>query len=413
MAIRDRSTAGRTIESSNWWKGFNVIGLDGVSANALSDTIGTIYDCALDPHQWPDTCRKIAALCESTGGGICVHDMRQVQNDQLFVFGYQPEFLDRLGSHYAESPMAAADIVAEIGHVSALSMEELELAESRFHREVLKPFGLLDIIWFPALRTGGRMASMHASRSDAAPQYQQREISLFKLLSPHVCRALAISDALDIRALRSEMLEKTLDVLVAGVFLTARDGRVVYMNAAAERQVRTGNSIRIVNNRIFPADPAARAALSKSIDEASRDDIDKDMSEHSVAIPGVDGAGYVATLLPVDRGERRGIVAPFAASVALFMQDPVQSPLMPGEAFARLYKLTGGELRVLLALAQGLSGKEAADMLGISEPTVRTHLQHIFSKTDTPRQSDLLRLLQNSTPAIRGPQRPALVPGRS
>ncbi|MBZ9922129.1 LuxR C-terminal-related transcriptional regulator [Mesorhizobium sp. BR1-1-7] len=390
-----------------------MIGLDGVSANALSDTIGTIYDCALDPHQWPDTCRKIAALCESTGGGICVHDMRQVQNDQLFVFGYQPEFLDRLGSHYAESPMAAADIVAEIGHVSALSMEELELAESRFHREVLKPFGLLDIIWFPALRTGGRMASMHASRSDAAPQYQQREISLFKLLSPHVCRALAISDALDIRALRSEMLEKTLDVLVAGVFLTARDGRVVYMNAAAERQVRTGNSIRIVNNRIFPADPAARAALSKSIDEASRDDIDKDMSEHSVAIPGVDGAGYVATLLPVDRGERRGIVAPFAASVALFMQDPVQSPLMPGEAFARLYKLTGGELRVLLALAQGLSGKEAADMLGISEPTVRTHLQHIFSKTDTPRQSDLLRLLQNSTPAIRGPQRPALVPGRS
>lgn len=388
-----------------------MIGLDGVSANALSDTIGTIYDCALDPHQWPDTCRKIAALCESTGGGICVHDMRQVQNDQLFVFGYQPEFLDRLGSHYAESPMAAADIVAEIGHVSALSMEELELAESRFHREVLKPFGLLDIIWFPALRTGGRMASMHASRSDAAPQYQQREISLFKLLSPHVCRALAISDALDIRALRSEMLEKTLDVLVAGVFLTARDGRVVYMNAAAERQVRTGNSIRIVNNRIFPADPAARAALSKSIDEASRDDIDKDMSEHSVAIPGVDGAGYVATLLPVDRGERRGIVAPFAASVALFMQDPVQSPLMPGEAFARLYKLTGGELRVLLALAQGLSGKEAADMLGISEPTVRTHLQHIFSKTDTPRQSDLLRLLQNSTPAIRGPQRPAL--GRS
>lgn len=382
-----------------------MIGLDGVSASALSDTIGAIYDCALDPHRWPDTCRKIADLCESTGGGICVHDMRHVQNDQFFVFGYQPEFLEKLGSHYAESPMAAADVVAKIGHVSALSMEGLELLESRFHREVLKPFGLLDMIWFPALRTGGRVASMHASRSEKAPHYQQIEIGLFKLLSPHVCRALTISDALDIRALRSEMLERTLDVLVAGVFLTARDGRVVYMNAAAERQVTTGNSIRIVNNRIFPTDPAARAALSKAIDEASRDDIDKGMSEHSLAIPGADGAGYVATLLPVDRGERRGIVAPFAASVALFMQDPVQSPLMPGEAFARLYKLTGGELRVLLALAQGLGGKEAADMLGISEATVRSHLQHIFSKTDTPRQSDLLRLLQNATPPIRARRR--------
>jgi DNA-binding CsgD family transcriptional regulator/PAS domain-containing protein len=385
----------------------NVIGLEGVSAQALSDTIGAIYDCALDPQLWSATCRKIADLCESTAGGICVHDMRQVQNDQLFVFGYQPEFLEQLGKHYAQSPMAAADIVSNIGDVSALSMERLELPDSRFAREVLKPFGLLDIIWFPALRTGGRMASMHASRAEKAPHYQQLDISLFRLLSPHVCRALTISDALDIRTLRSEMLEKTLDLLVAGVFLTARDGRVVYMNAAAESQIKTGNSIRVVNNRISPTNPAARAALSRAIDEASRDDLDTDTREHSLAIPGIDDAGYIATLLPVDRGQRSGVIAPFAASVAVFTQDPAQAPLMPGEAFARLYKLTGGELRVLLALAQGLGVKDAADMLGIGEPTVRTHLKHIFSKTDTPRQSDLLRLLQNSTPPIRAPQQPA------
>ena len=293
-------------------------------------------------------------------------------------------------------------ISSRISATSALSPWSVtSCSKADSAREVLKPFGLRDIIWFPALRTGGRMASMHASRGEKAPHYQQGEISLFKLLAPHVCRTLAISDALDIRTLRSEMLERTLDGLVAGVFLTTRDGRVVYMNAAAERQIRTGNSIRIVNNRISPTDPAARAALSKAIDEASRDDIDMDMSEHSLAIPDVDGAGYVATLLPVDRGQRRGIVAPFAASVAVFTQDPVQAPLMPGEAFARLYRLTGGELRVLLALAQGLGGKEAADMLGIGEPTVRTHLQRIFAKTDTSRQADLLRLLHNSTPPIR------------
>ena len=179
-----------------------MIGLDGVSAQALSDTIGAIYDCALDPQQWPDTCRKIADLCESTAGGICVHDLRHMQNDQLFVFGYQPEFLEKLGKHYAQSPMAASDVVANVGDVNALSMEHHELHESRFFREVLKPFGLQDIIWFPALRTGGRMASMHASRGENAPHYREREIGLFKLLSPHVCRVLAISDALDIRTLR-------------------------------------------------------------------------------------------------------------------------------------------------------------------------------------------------------------------
>jgi hypothetical protein len=168
------------------WDELNVIHLDGVSAQALSDTIGAIYDCALDPHQWPDTCRKIADLCESTGGGICVHDMRHVQNDQLFVFGYQPEFLEKLGSQYAQSPMAAADIVSSIGHVSALSREGSELFESRFYREVLKPFGLLDMIWFPALRTGGRMASMHASRSEKASPRQADLLRLLQNSAPQV-----------------------------------------------------------------------------------------------------------------------------------------------------------------------------------------------------------------------------------
>ena len=98
---------------------------------------------------------------------------------------------------------------------------------------------------------------------------------------------------------------------------------------------------------------------------------------------------------------RHGILAPFAATVAVFMQDPVDTPLMPGEAFARLHGLTGAELRVLMALSQGVGGMEAAEMLGISEPTMRTHLQRMFSKTRTSRQAELLRLLHHSTPPIR------------
>ena len=151
------------------------------------------------------------------------------------------------------------------------------------------------------------------------------------------------------------------------------------MNEAAERQVRTGTAIRIVNNRLDPVDSAASAALSMAIDRAAGDD--DAGSQRSLAIPNGSGAGYIATLLPVQRGQRADIVAPFAAAVAVFMQDPLDAPLLPGEAFARLHKLTGAELRVLLALAQGLGAKEAADMLGIGEPTVRSHLQHMFAKT--------------------------------
>jgi DNA-binding CsgD family transcriptional regulator len=79
----------------------------------------------------------------------------------------------------------------------------------------------------------------------------------------------------------------------------------------------------------------------------------------------------------------------------------VEARLMPGEAFSRLHKLTDSELRVLLALDHGLGAKEWAALLAIGEPTVRTHLQHIFAKTGTTRQANLLSLLHSSVPPVR------------
>lgn len=136
-------------------------GFEGISAAELSDLIGAIYDCSLDPQRWVATSRRIAECCDSGAGGICVHDLRHRQNDQLFVFGYAPEFLRTLAARYADSPMAVADIVANVGDVSALSMERFQPHDSRFHGEVLQPYGIRDLMWFPALRTGGRAASLH------------------------------------------------------------------------------------------------------------------------------------------------------------------------------------------------------------------------------------------------------------
>ncbi|WP_026435079.1 helix-turn-helix transcriptional regulator [Acidovorax sp. JHL-9] len=374
-----------------------MIDLEVISAEELTNLIGSIYNCALDPQRWQSTCQQIAEFSRSTAGGIFVHDLRHVQNKQPFVFGYQPEFLQMLENHYAENSMAAASI----GSNNDDRRERYQLLETRFFQEVLKPYGLQDMVCFPMVQTAERMISLHASRSENEPDFQQRDLNFFKILSPHVCRALAISEMLDIRTARSEMLENTLDGLVAGVFLTARDGQVVYLNHAAECQIKMGNAIHLVNNRIVPTDLAARNALAKAMEEAARDDAVVNMGEHFVAIPAGFGGGYIATLLPIENTRRHGILASFAASVAVFMQDPVQATCIPGDAFAKLHGLTGGELRVLLALSQGLSGTEAADILGISEPTIRTHLQHMFSKTGTSKQLDLLQLLHHSTPPIR------------
>jgi DNA-binding NarL/FixJ family response regulator len=86
---------------------------------------------------------------------------------------------------------------------------------------------------------------------------------------------------------------------------------------------------------------------------------------------------------------------------AIFVQDPAFVPPFPGEAFAEIHGLTESELRVLLAMAPGLYVKEAAEMLGIGESTAKTHLQHIYSKTGTSKQTELMHLFMSSTPPVK------------
>ena len=50
-------------------------------------------------------------------------------------------------------------------------------------------------------------------------------------------------------------------------------------------------------------------------------------------------------------------------------------------------------MRVLMMIIEVGGVPEVAPVLGISEPTVKTHLQRIFAKTDTNRQADLVKLV--------------------
>jgi DNA-binding CsgD family transcriptional regulator len=65
----------------------------------------------------------------------------------------------------------------------------------------------------------------------------------------------------------------------------------------------------------------------------------------------------------------------------------------PTEVAARQFQLTPGEVRVLDAVLKVSGVSEIAEVLGISEATVKTHLQNIFGKTGVRRQADLIKLV--------------------
>ena len=209
--------------------------------------------------------------------------------------------------------------------------------------------------------------------------------------------------ARDLQSSKYKLLEAALDVLAAGVVLTARDGQVVYMNSAARQQVRTSPVLCLINNRFSPTDPAAARALASAISGAHG----KNETAQTLAFPDRDGTGLLVTIFPLET--ERGGEAPFGAAAAIFIQDPALTPQFPGDAFAKLYGLTRAELRVIQAMRPRLTLHQVAQVLGIGVPTVKTHMRHIFKKTDTTRQADIVALMSRAT----GPAKTGELPLRS
>jgi DNA-binding CsgD family transcriptional regulator/PAS domain-containing protein len=376
-----------------------------VPLQTFSKVVEAIYDCALDPNRWQDTVPMIARLCASQVSIVAVHDYANRRSELAYQLGYDEHFIRLHEEKYAAmNPFLIPLRRQPLGAVTtqALLVADEEFYESRFYQEWCKPQRFYDSIHFKVLETDHRVGWWAAHRLESYPRYASADVRLVSLLAPHVCRAMTISDALNLKTIRSEALEATLSALTSGVYLVDRLGRIIYMNQAAERQVDDGKVLHIENNRLAPIDRVALAALSSDLDQAIADKVAaRPDGGFSLALPSTEGTGLVATILPLHRGERRNLCGAFAAMAAIFVQDPVVVPPFAGEAFAKLYGLTGSELRVLLAMAPGLSVKEAAEVLGIGETTAKTHLQHIYAKTGTSKQTELMHLFMSSTPPVK------------
>jgi DNA-binding CsgD family transcriptional regulator len=86
---------------------------------------------------------------------------------------------------------------------------------------------------------------------------------------------------------------------------------------------------------------------------------------------------------------------------AVFIGDPKRRTGDPIGVFHEIYGLTPGETRLTLLLLADCSLEEAARLLGISRSTARSVLKRVFQKTDTKRQSGLVRLMFTGFAQVR------------
>ncbi|MBI5169115.1 MAG: response regulator transcription factor [Candidatus Eisenbacteria bacterium] len=75
---------------------------------------------------------------------------------------------------------------------------------------------------------------------------------------------------------------------------------------------------------------------------------------------------------------------------------PAGSPFERNEARLRELQITPRELEILEAVAAGLSNKEIADQLFVSENTVKTHAVRVFAKLGAKRRTQAVQLAKEA-----------------
>ena len=371
----------------------------------LSDIIGSVYDCVLQPQEWSRTLPLISAFGESAASSIVVQGRLSSTSTVVFEDGGHQSFLRLYFEKLAASRMPTMKQVAfdEVGEVATMTMlaGEREPLNSDFYVKWVRPLGFRDVIGVLVLKSGKRVAWFSVARSDIQSRFDETDLRQMELLSPHICRALLISDALDLQSIVATRLAETVDHLSTGILLTEDSGRIAYMNGAAESILKDGNALKSRDGRLVAARPGSRDALSHALDASVAGKAPSASGQYAIPLPDEEGSGLIANVLPLQWRDGRNPLAALPGAAAVIIQNPSEGAAPPMEAVALLYGLTTAERNVLEHVAGSHTPQETADRLGVSVNTVKTHLQKIFAKTNTARQADLVRLVARSTAPLK------------
>jgi DNA-binding CsgD family transcriptional regulator len=365
-------------------------------SDALSSLIGEIYDAAIDPTLWQ---RALESSCTFVGASSAVlfwHDAATERSEALYLFNEDKYYTQLYFEKYVSmNPVFPAATFMEPGlvHTTNDIIPQDELIKTRFYREWIEPQGIVDAVAVNLEKGVARSSllnfRMHTEDGPADEEVLRRT----RLIVPHFQRAVAIGRLFDQSKVVETALTQTLDHIEASVFLVGTQGRIVFANAPAKELLNHGELLRASNQVLTANLPEANRMLGDVFDATEKGDAS--IGVRGVAIPLSDSPQdrWFAHVLPLTAGKRLKAGEMYAAVAAVFVKKSPLENITPLETLAKLYKLTASEVRVVDAMLKVSTVKAMADMLGISEATVKTHLHNVFRKSGTNRQSDLVKLM--------------------
>jgi DNA-binding CsgD family transcriptional regulator len=191
------------------------------------------------------------------------------------------------------------------------------------------------------------------------------------------------------------------DHLAGGFVAASSHGRILFANASAREMMDAGRPIRIQDGFLQGEDRKSTELLLRGLRQAA------ELGPGSLAAGGCldiclrDGerGASVATLRPLPRPDPAG----GGGSIVAVAVKRIEAFDCGGDltGVAQCFGLTQAELKTLQHVLRGGDAAGAADAFNVSKNTVKSHLQNIFSKTRSPRQPRLFKLINDLRPPLR------------
>jgi DNA-binding CsgD family transcriptional regulator len=365
-------------------------------AQRVSALIGDIYDAALDPDLWPRVLKK---GCEFVGGvasNLYAEDSATRTGNILHTWGVDRHYGRLYYQRYIKyNPFTTAQLFFDVEEVISIGdiVPHEEFRQSLFYKEWAQPQGWIDAASAVLEKSATGYAAISVIRHERDGLVDDEARGRMSLMVPHVRRSVLIGKAIDLHKAEASTLADALDGLTAGMFLVDATARIVHANASGHVMIGEARFVRAAGGRLIACDPAANQALLDIFASAQCGDEAVGVKGICVPLPARDGQDHVAHVLPLTAGMRRKAGISYAAVAAVFVRKPALDAPSPVETIAKRHQLTPSELRVLLAIVEIGGVPEVAKALGISDTTVKTHLRHVFEKTSTTRQADLVKLV--------------------
>ena len=263
-----------------------------------------------------------------------------------------------------------------------------EIKRTRFYAEGLKAVDLFHMCGFAFLNRTELSGYVNVVRSEKQPAFGQHEVDLMDSVAPHVSRAARIAVLLQDVDVYAAGLESAANQLVFGLLLVDETGHVLFANTESERLLRGGRIMYRRGGRLAGATGASRQRLSAFLSRLI-------LLPEAAALHLADADGHGLKLIGAPLPERRrdfACLSPAARCVIFLFDDAADAP-SPMRLIVQLYGLTPAEYRLAEALLASQTLAEYGERAGLTRNTIKTQLKFLFAKTDTSRQSDLVRQL--------------------